>query len=118
MLDAMHLESFLLRGGAEVAFEIAAWVQRLAAPVGRRQQRHFHPRPVRCHCLEVVVVSGCAKQGLAHIVAVGTHLLGQQRSGAKAQDILVKVGDIHAFLMVLSTAGSRNTVLAAQSRTL
>src|SRR5258708_37787092 len=38
MLDAMHFEPFLLRGGADKAFEIAARMQRLPRPIGRRPE--------------------------------------------------------------------------------
>ena len=41
VLDAVHLEPFLFRRGAEEALEIAARMQRLAAPVRRREERHF-----------------------------------------------------------------------------
>src|SRR5262249_62100159 len=46
MLEAVALEPLLLGGGAHEAFEIAARVQALAAPVGGREQRHLHLRPV------------------------------------------------------------------------
>ncbi len=36
VLDAVHLEPFVLRGRAHEAFEIAARMQWLAAPIGRR----------------------------------------------------------------------------------
>src|SRR5690349_10538383 len=40
MLDAVRLEPLLPRRGARKTFEIAAWMQALAAPVGGREQRH------------------------------------------------------------------------------
>src|SRR4029077_4170168 len=39
LLDAVTLEPFLLRGGAEEALVIAARMQRLTAPVGGREHR-------------------------------------------------------------------------------
>jgi hypothetical protein len=38
VLDAVHLEPFVLGGRAHEAFEIAARMQWLAAPIGRRKQ--------------------------------------------------------------------------------
>src|SRR5580704_10199301 len=45
MLDAVRLEPFVLRGGADEPFEIAARMQWLAAPIRRRQKRHLDLRP-------------------------------------------------------------------------
>src|SRR5262252_5408683 len=47
VLDAVYLEPFVLRGRAHKAFEIAARMQRLAAPIGRRQQRRLDLGPNR-----------------------------------------------------------------------
>src|SRR5450759_4948800 len=40
MLDAVHFKPFLFRCRPEEAFEIAARVQRLPAPICGREQRH------------------------------------------------------------------------------
>src|SRR5262249_117537 len=47
VLDAVDLEPFVLGGGAHEAFEIAARVQRLAAPIGGGQERRLDLRPDR-----------------------------------------------------------------------
>ena len=47
VLDAVRLQPFLLGGGAHEAFEIAARMQALAAPIGGGEQRRRHLRPVR-----------------------------------------------------------------------
>src|SRR5207245_3818459 len=46
VLDSVHLEPFLLRGCANEPFEVAAWVQALASPVRRGEQRRPDLRPV------------------------------------------------------------------------
>ena len=79
MLDAVHFEPFLFRRRAEEALEIAARVQRLAAPVRGRKQRHLDLRPVRQHRLVEIVVERMREIGLAEIVAVGAHLLVGER---------------------------------------
>ena len=40
VLDAMRFEPFLFGCGANEALEIAARMQTLAAPIGRRKERH------------------------------------------------------------------------------
>jgi carbon-monoxide dehydrogenase large subunit len=62
---------------------------------------------------KIVVTTGAGAQGqgLKTILAQ----IAADQFGAKAEDILVKVGDTDAFPMGLSTAGSRNTVLAGSA---
>src|SRR5262249_17276636 len=46
VLEPVPLEPFVLRGGAHERLEVAARMQALAAPVGGRQKRRLHLRPV------------------------------------------------------------------------
>ena len=79
MLDAVDFEPFLFRRRAEEALEIAARMQRLAAPIGGREQRHLDLRPIGRHRLVEVVVERMREVGLAEIVAVGAHLFFGER---------------------------------------
>src|SRR4029079_12008941 len=56
VLDAMGLQPFLLRSGTHKSFEIASWMQYLAAPVGGREQRRYDLVPLRRARLVIVVV--------------------------------------------------------------
>src|SRR5437588_11815263 len=56
VLDAMDFEPFIFRSGAQEAFEIAARMQSLPAPVGGRQERHPDPVPHRRARLVVGVI--------------------------------------------------------------
>jgi hypothetical protein len=47
VLDPVHLEPLLLTGRAHETLEIAAGMQALAAPIGRRQERRPDSRPNR-----------------------------------------------------------------------
>src|SRR5688572_5990363 len=55
VLDPVHFEPFLLRGGAHEALEIATRMQALAAPIGAREQRRLDLGPVRHARLPEVV---------------------------------------------------------------
>src|SRR6516162_11366792 len=70
MLDAVHFEPFLFGSRSEEAFKVAARMQRLAPPVGRREQRHFHFRPVWQHRLVEVVVERMREIGLSEVIPV------------------------------------------------
>src|SRR3974377_2162089 len=74
MLDAVHFEPFLFGSRSEETFKVAAGMQRLVPPVGRREQRHFHFRPIRQHRLVEVVVKRMCEIGLSEVIPVSTHL--------------------------------------------
>src|SRR5664279_3456050 len=79
MLDAVHFQPFLFRRRTIEALEIAARVQRLAAPIGGREQRHLDLRPIRRHRLVEFVVQRMREVSLAEIVTVGAHLFLGER---------------------------------------
>ena len=62
MLDAVHFKPFVLGCGAHEAFEIAARMQALPAPIGGREQGHFHLVPVRHTRLPELVGVELARQ--------------------------------------------------------
>ena len=70
-----------------------------------------HVQVSRMGKIVVTTGAGAQGQGLKTILAQ----IAADQFGAKAEDILVKVGDTDAFPMGLSTAGSRNTVLAGSA---
>ena len=78
MLDAVDFEPFLLRSRAHKTFEIAARVQRLAAPIGGRQKRHFHLRPDRRAGAVIIVIERMGDNVAAEIAAVFRQLLVRQ----------------------------------------
>ena len=79
---AVHLEPFLLGAGGQIAFEIAARMQSLAAPIRRREQRHLdllefgHARPV------IVVDEPAPQRFAADVGTVLGELRLRQRRGA------------------------------------
>ena len=75
VLDAVHLEPFALRGCAHEAFEIAARMQRLAAPIRRREKRHLDLRPHRRACAVIGVVERMSDDVAAEIAAVFCELV-------------------------------------------
>src|SRR5262249_28978957 len=84
VLDAMHLEPFLLRRRAYEAFEVAARMEPLPAPVGRREERHLHLRPVG-HARAPVLVAGqrVPPAILVEVAAVAAELLLGHGRGAR-----------------------------------
>src|SRR6266542_1944194 len=79
MLDAVRLQPFLYRLRPRAAFEIAARVQALAAPVGGREQRHVDVLPYRRARLVVFVIERMRADLLAEIAAVFCKLVVRQR---------------------------------------
>jgi hypothetical protein len=77
VLDAMHLQPFVFRGGAHKTFEITARMQPLPAPVRGRQERHFDFVPLRRTRLVIVVVKRMGKDRVAELRTVR----GQLRVG-------------------------------------
>ena len=68
-----------MRGGAHEALEIAARMQRLAAPIGGGEQRRLDLRPDRRACLVIVVVERVREDFLAEVAAVFRELLLRER---------------------------------------
>src|SRR2546423_13396589 len=56
VLDAVRLEPFVLRGGTREAFEIAARMQPLSAPIRGREQRSGDLVPLRRARLVIIVI--------------------------------------------------------------
>ncbi len=79
VLDAVHLEPFLLRRRLHEALEVAARMERLAAPIGGRQQRHLDLRPHRRAGAVIVVIERMGEDRAAEIGAVrGEFLLAER----------------------------------------
>src|SRR5882724_13652436 len=70
VLDAVRLEPFLLRGGADEAFEVAARMQALSAPIGGGEERHGDLVPFRRARLVVVVTERVREDVVAEVAAV------------------------------------------------
>src|SRR5262245_46358110 len=81
VLDAVHLEPFLLRRRAHEALEIAARMQRLAAPIGGGEQRRLDLRPDRRARAVVVVVKWMGANGVAERAAVRASSASDRASG-------------------------------------
>src|SRR5438552_14911097 len=81
----MHLEPFLLRGGADEALEIAARVQPLPAPVGCSEERRLHLRKIGAALTVVRAVQLAREEGLPHVLAVPRELLLGERLGTADQ---------------------------------
>ncbi len=78
VLDAVHFQPLVLGGGPHEALEIAARMQRLAAPVGGREKRRLDLRPDRRARPVVVVVERMGADVVAEGAAVPGELgLGQ-----------------------------------------
>ena len=75
----MDFEPFIFRGGAQEAFEIAARMQPLPAPVGGRQERHLDPVPHRRARLVVGVIERMRQDLVAEFGAVLVELLVRKR---------------------------------------
>jgi hypothetical protein len=73
VLDAVHFEPLVLDGRPHEAFEIAARMQGLAAPVGGREQRRLDLRPDRRARPVVIVVEWMG----ADVVAEGAAIPGE-----------------------------------------
>ena len=79
---AVHFEPFLLRGRAQPAFEVAARMQALPAPVGCREQRDADLGQIG-RALAVILVDERARQDVApHVAAIALELLVAQRHRA------------------------------------
>ena len=70
VFDSVRLEPLVLRGGAREAFEIAARMQALSAPVRRREQRHGDLVPLRRSRLVIIIVERMCTNVGAEIAAV------------------------------------------------
>src|SRR5215471_2044986 len=82
VLDAVHLEPLLLRGGAHETLEIAARMQALAAPVGGGEERRLDLAPVGHARAPVRVGVELARDAVfVEIAAVLPELLLGQRLG-------------------------------------
>src|SRR5215211_4688464 len=69
VFEPVHLEPFVLRCRPHESLEIAARMQALAAPVGSREQRDPHLRPVRHPRLPVLVAVQLVRQAILVKVA-------------------------------------------------
>ena len=85
VLDAVRLQPLLGRGSAHEAFEVAARVQTLAAPVGGGQERHGNARPVGRAGAVILVVQRMGEDVVAEIAAVGIERRVVQRVGTADQ---------------------------------
>jgi hypothetical protein len=86
VLDAVHFEPFVLRARAHEAFEIAARMQGLAAPIGGREQRRLDFGPDRRARAVVVVVERMGADIVAERAALPLELFFRQ--GERAADQL------------------------------
>ena len=73
---AVHLQPFLLGAGAQVAFEIAAWMQSHAAPVGGGEDRRLDVLELRQPRLVIVIDQPMAQRIAVAVGAVLLQLLG------------------------------------------
>ena len=79
MLDAVRFEPLVLRCGARESFEIAARVQALPSPVGRREQGHGDFFPDRRASPVVIVVERMREDVIAEVAAVALQFAVGQR---------------------------------------
>src|ERR1700694_1280751 len=79
MVDARPPEPFVFGRGAHEAFESAARVQALAAPIDGGEQRDVDVLPYRRARLVVFVIEGMRADLAAEIAAVPGELLVRQR---------------------------------------
>src|SRR6185437_11875267 len=79
VLDTVRFEPFLRRGGADEAFEIAARMESLAAPIGGAEQRHRDLRPVRRARVVIGIIERMGEDLGAEIAAVARELGLAQR---------------------------------------
>ena len=96
VLDAVRFEPLVLRRGADKTFEIAARMQRLAAPIGRRQKRHLDLRPHRRTGAMIGVVERMGQNIAAEIAAVLRQFLVRQ-SLRPAHQFAVHAAALAAF---------------------
>ena len=78
VLQAVRLEPFLLGGRAHEAFEVAARVQALPAPVGGRKKGHPYLRPDGRALLVILVVEGVLADFIAKVAAIARQLCLRQ----------------------------------------
>ena len=93
VLDAVHFEPFVLRRGAHEAFEIAARMQALPAPVGCGEQRHLDFVPVWHARLPIFVSVELARQTiLVKVAAILAEFLFRDKvSGPDTQSPVMRL---------------------------
>ena len=79
VFQAVSFEPSVFRGGAHKAFEIAARMQPLPAPIRRRQERHFHFVPLRRTRLVIVVIQRMGKDRVSELGAIGGQLRRREK---------------------------------------
>src|SRR5258706_13668013 len=85
VLDAMRLEPFVFRRGADEAFEVAARVQPLPAPVGGGEEWHGDLVPLGRARLVVIVIQWVREDLVAEVAAVLLQLAVGERFVAADQ---------------------------------
>src|SRR5690349_15962418 len=113
---AVYLEPFQSRSSTHEAFEVAARVQSLSAPVRCREERHFHFGEIRC-ALTVVVVDERARQTVApHVRAIALQrfvgkrfvtaheLAGDAASGSALAAAMLDGDDLHLLPILAERA--------------
>ena len=121
---AVHFQPFLFRAGGEIAFEIAAGVQALTAPIRSREERHVDPAELG-HARAVIVVDRLAAQSLgADIGAIagerllrqrlmaGYRIAGDRTSGPAFPDAILHARDLPARPVLQEVA--ENAAMAGQ----
>src|SRR3954453_7997179 len=96
VLDAVRLEPLVARGRADEAFEIAARMQALSAPIRRREQRHGDLVPLRRARLVIVIIEWMGANVRAEIAAVRGELLFAQ-SLRSANEFTMHTGTLAAL---------------------
>src|SRR5262245_60848652 len=92
MLDAMHLEPFLVGSGARESFEIAPRVQALPAPIGGGEQWRLHPSPIRHAGLPVGIGVEVARDTVfVEVAAVAPSCSSENVSGPDTQSPFMRL---------------------------